>query len=279
MEKDQKTHSYKSPSFFRAHQGLIAAGCVIILAVFIIQLVYMRQRESVFLRSARLESSATLPARTDYQYWTDILKYTDGCEIMTFQPDQAGAWAAPAEWVKEQVPLRTLAERFGISIHPNCENIMNPDSTVCDAWYVQALSGESVPFHQREYWLCFHDPVHFRITVYRGHHLYGLSSLCDVFLPCLDLIRQGREEELAAFCANPDLAHSILLTRKQLEETFANVLWDDQLKSLKIFNNSAEIRLDVTLSAAGKKLYDPDHLICFERKEDRWMITKYWEHP
>lgn len=84
---------------------------------------------------------------------------------------------------------------------------------------------------------------------------------------------------MAASCANQDLANSILLTRKQLEETGANVLWDDQLKSLKISNNSAEIRLDVTLTADGKKLYDPDHLICFERKENRWMITKYWEHP
>lgn len=146
MEKEQKTHSNKILSFFRAHQRLIAAGCLVILAVFIIQLVYMRQRESVFLRSARLESSASLPARTDYQYWTDILKYTDGCEIMTFQLDQAGAWAAPAEWVKEQVSLRTLTERFGISIHPNYENILNPDSTVCDAWYVQARAERAFRF-------------------------------------------------------------------------------------------------------------------------------------
>ena len=274
-----KTVLRKSRSFLREHIRPIAAVCVIILAVIMIQMVHMRYRESAFLRSARLESSAPLLQRTGYRYWHDILQYTDGYEVMTFQPDRGTVWSSPAEWIKEHIPLWELTDRFGISIHPDTEKKLNPDSTVCDAWYVQVFTGQSVPFHQRQYWLCFHDAAENLVTVYRGHHLCGLSSPEDAFSPYLELIRKGQEEELAACCEDPDLAGSILQPRKQYGENHTAVHYDYQIQSLKITNGSAEIRFDVTLSGNGPSLYYSDNRICFERMHGRWMITEYREHP
>ncbi len=244
-----------------------------------IQMVYMQRREFAFLHYAHLESSAPLLQRTGYRYWNDILQYTDGFEIMTFQPDRDTVWLSPNGWIKEHIPLRELTDRFGLRIHPNAEKKLNPDSTFCDAWYVQALSGQSVPFHRREYWLCFHDAAENLVTVYRCHHLYGLSSPEDAFSPYLELIRKGQEEELAACCEDPELAGSILWTRKQYDENHTAVHYDYQIQSLKITNGSVEIRFDVALSGNGPSLYDSDNRICFKSKHGRWMITEYGEHP
>ncbi len=279
MSDSMKTALRKSRSFLREHIRPITAVCVIILTAIMIQMVHMRYRESAFLHSARLESSAPLLQRTGYRYWHDILQYTDGYEIMTFQPDQGTVWSPPNGWVKEHIPLRELTDRFGIIVHPDTEKKLNPGSTVCDAWYVQAFSGQSVPFHQREYWLCFHDTAENLVTVYRGHHLHGLSFPEDAFSPYLDLIRKGQEEELAACCEDPYLAGSILQTRKQYDENHTVVRYDYQIQSLKINNESAEIRFDVALSGNGPSLYDSDNRICFKSKHGRWMITEYGEHP
>ena len=279
MSERMKSVLLKSRLFLREHRRPIAAVCVMLLAAVMIQSVYMRRRESAFLHNAHLESSAPFLQRTGYMYWNDILQYTDGYEVMTFQPDPGGVWSPPAEWVKESVPLSELTERFGISIHPNAEKKLDPENIVCDAWTVQALCGQSVPFYQRESWLCFHDAAKNLVTVYRGHHLHGLSFPEDAFSPYLELIRKGQEEELAACCEDPELAGSILWTRKQYGENHTAVHYEYQIQSLKITNGSAEIRFDYTLSGNGMKLYYDDNRICFERKRGRWMITEYGEHP
>ncbi len=279
MSDSMKTALRKSLSFLHEHKRPITAVCVIILTVIMIQMVHMRYRESAFLRSARLESSAPSLQRTGYRYWHDILQYTDGYEIMTFQPDRGTVWSSPNGWVKEHILLRDLTDRFGIIVHPDTEKKLNPGSTVCDAWYVRALSGQSVPFHQREYWLCFHDAKENLVTVYHGHHLHGLSSPEDAFSPYLELIRKGQEEELAACCEDPELAGSILWTKKQFEDQRTAFRYDFQIRSLSITNETAEIRFDYTFSGTEPGLYYPDNRICFERKYDRWMITEYGEHP
>ena len=115
MSKRMKTALHESQSFFHEHIRPITAVCVIILATIMIQMVYMQRRESAFLHNACLESSAPLLQKTGYRYWNDIFQYTDGYEIMTFQPDRCTVWSSPNGWVKEHIPLWPE----GPSLHPN----------------------------------------------------------------------------------------------------------------------------------------------------------------
>ena len=111
-----------------------------------------------------------------YAYWNDVLKYTDGYEILQINVDPE-KWETPEVWNVGEVTLFEIVQPYGLGFSSALYDEMNSGEipSVWQEWFVSEKKPNG-NFDGWEFFVGAYDGDQ-TLLLYRGHHLYGDSAL------------------------------------------------------------------------------------------------------